>query len=146
MTKRQQRRRQHPQPPTPPVQTVLQHDPRTRSMHGYFADLDRDPLLFADMARAMARQGVAIVVGHGLLMALLQRLGTAAAVWPWLLDVANTCQAPIVVNIPTSPHDSHTVTLPPASWDAERVRGYLARRLPALEAEYGPPVAVDGQA
>jgi hypothetical protein len=82
-----------------------------------------------------------ICAGPDLMMALNKQMGEEGTL-QYLLNIAKRLDKPILANIHAT-NGSVTVTIPPPSWDEERTRGYLARAIPTIEAQFGKADSVE---
>lgn len=84
------------------------------------------------------RSGRLTVLMFAALRDLGRELGGEEAALQWLRRQVNTARWPIMVNIGKADGSSDTIVLGPNDWSRDKLRGWAAPHLAALEAEFGP--------
>jgi len=87
--------------------------------------------------RSAARLAPLLIVSGRAFRDLTAELGSPEAAAAFLLALAEDLGRPIGLNLPTGLDTSSTAFIPPRSWSAERLQGWVAGHHQELEQQFG---------
>jgi len=98
---------------------------------------DPSTVSMAASIRATARAAPLFLLTVRALAELADELGGYSAAAEFLLEIAESNNRPIAVNVETGPDTSSTAFIAPRTWTSERLAGWTAGHHAELEAEFG---------
>ena len=98
---------------------------------------DASKVSMAASIRAMAQVAPLFVISVRALSELADELGGMDAAAAFLLEIAESNNRPVAVNLPAPDGSSKTAFIAPKTWTEERLAGWTAGRHQELEAEFG---------
>jgi len=98
---------------------------------------DASKVSMAASIRATAKAAPLLCLTVRALGELADELGGYSTAAAFLLEIAESNNRPIAVNIETGPDTSSTAFLAPRTWTEERLAGWTAGRHQELEDEFG---------
>ena len=109
-----------------------------RTMH---VTIDPTAISPAKALAAAARSGLLVIVTDRAFRDLADEFGGVEATWRHVQRVANRSNRPVGANLLTA-DGSRTCFVAPKGWTQERLRGWVAGHHEAIEAAFGPAMAM----
>ncbi len=98
---------------------------------------DASKVSMAASIRAMASVAPLFVIGVRALGDLADELGSMDAAATYLVQIAESNNRPIAVNLPAPDGSSRTAFIAPRGWTEERLAGWIAGHHAELEQQFG---------
>ena len=98
---------------------------------------DASTVSMAASIRATAQAAPLFLLTVRALAELADELGGYSTAAAFLLEIAESNNRPIAVNVETGPDTSSTAFIAPRTWTPERLQGWAAGHHAELEAEFG---------